>query len=114
MGFRFVLSVAVASVAAAVSFSAVPARAACFEGGVNCTDDHHIPRQVLRTLSCDSLWTVRNTIYRENGFCFQTDRAIAVFGNDGCWISDGARVPFNAYEQANISRIRAVEKEKRC
>jgi hypothetical protein len=91
-----------------------PAAAACFESGVGCTHDHNIPRQVLRTLSCDALWTVRNFMYDEKGYCFQTAKAQAVFSNEGCFVTNAALIPFNAYERTNIDRIASVEREKGC
>ena len=35
-------------------------------------------------LSCDDLWKARNSIYRAAGYCFQSERAVRMFGNDGC------------------------------
>ena len=91
-----------------------PAAAGCFESGVGCTDDHNIPRSILQTLSCDALWTVRNFMYDEKGYCFQTAKAQAVFSNDGCFVTNAALIQFNAYERANIDRIVSVEREKGC
>lgn len=90
-----------------------PAAAACFEV-VGCTNDQVMQVELLRTLSCDALWTVRNFMYDEQGYCFQTAKAQAVFSNEGCFITNGALVPFNAYERTNIDRIVAVEREKGC
>jgi hypothetical protein len=91
-----------------------PGNAACFESGVDCTDDHNIPASVLQPLSCDALWTVRNTIFDENGYCFRTARAQAVFSNDGCQYTSMAGMPLNSYEAANIATIRQVERQKGC
>ncbi len=91
-----------------------PARAACFESGIGCTDDHYISRSRLKALSCDTLWTVRNTIYDERGYCFRTARAKDVFSNDDCTVTNASQLAFNAYERANIDRIVAVEKQKGC
>lgn len=93
---------------------AAPGQAACFESGVGCTDDHYIPASVLQPLSCDALWTVRNTIFDENGYCFRTARAQAVFSNAGCQYTGMAGMPLNSYESANIATIRQVEKQKGC
>jgi len=107
-----------AAVGAAVSmffvFGASSGNAACFESGVDCTDDHYIPAAVLQSLSCDALWTVRNMIFDENGYCFQTAKAKAVFSNDGCLYTSMAGMPLNSYETANIATIRQVEKQKGC
>lgn len=93
---------------------APPAQAACFESGIGCTDDHDMTKSALRALSCDALWTVRNTIYDENGYCFRTARAKEIFSNDGCHVSNASALKFNAYERANIDRIVAVERAKGC
>ena len=114
-GYRRRRTLATAIVAGlATAAMAGPAVAACFESGVGCTDDHYIPKAVLRTLSCDALWTVRNFIYDEKGYCFQTAKAQAVFSSDGCFITNASLIQFNAYERTNIDRLVAVEREKGC
>jgi hypothetical protein len=90
-----------------------PAFAACFED-VGCTDNHFMSVSQLRKLSCDALWTVRNTIYDENGYCFHTARAKSVFSNAGCSYNNGAAIPFDKYERTNIQRVLSVEHSKGC
>ena len=90
------------------------AQAACFESGIGCTDTHSIAKSALSGLSCDALWTVRNTIYDERGYCFRTARAKDVFSNDGCSVTNAAQLAFNKYERTNIDRIVAVERQKGC
>ncbi len=97
-----------------LSVLAPAAHAACFESGIGCTDDHAMSKSQLGALSCDALWTVRNTIYHENGYCFRTARALAVFSNDGCHVTDAARLGFNSFERTNVDRIVAVERAKGC
>ena len=108
------LRLAAGAVAMTVGLGAPGANAACFESGVGCTNDHYIPASVLQLLSCDALWTVRNTIFDENGYCFQTAKAKAVFSNAGCQYTGMAQMPLNAYEIANIATVRKVEKAKGC
>jgi hypothetical protein len=103
-----------AALAALVMLAPGPATAACFENGVGCTNTGLMPTWALRQLSCDALWTVRNTIYYENGYCFKTSRGIAAFGNNGCSFSDMGMVPLNTYERNNVGRVVKVEKEKGC
>ena len=91
-----------------------PASAACFESGIGCTDSHFIPKSQLAQLSCDALWTVRNTIYDERGYCFRTERAMETFSNEDCSISNAKQLAFNRYERTNIDRIVAVERQKGC
>ncbi len=106
-------------VAAAVALLSVatlapaPASAACFEF-VGCTNDHVMPYSALRQLSCGALWTVRNTIFYENGYCFQTDRGRAVFDNTGCSYYNSGQVPMSRIERTNVDRVRQVERQKGC
>jgi len=65
-------------------------------------------------MSCQSLWEVRNLIYQQNGYCFQTERARNAFGNSGCWITNQSEVRLNAYERENVARISQAEKAKGC
>jgi hypothetical protein len=94
--------------------AASPAFAACFESGIGCTDTDVAPYSALRKLSCDTLWTVRNTIFHEHGYCFQTAKALAVFDNTGCRYTSAAEVPLNAVGRTNVSRVTRVEREKHC
>ena len=97
-----------------IGFGNAPALAgSCFED-VGCPGDHAIPKAQLWQMSCDSLWTVRNSIYRDNGYCFKTPKALSVWGNEGCAYWNAAEVPLNAYERTNISRIKSVEQQKHC
>jgi outer membrane cobalamin receptor len=98
----------------AVLTAAVPASAACFESGIGCTDDHGISRKALNALSCDALWTVRNSIFDENGYCFKTARGKNTFSNEDCFTSDTTMLKLNAYERANVARIVEVERRKGC
>lgn len=103
-----------ATVAAIVTVVSSGAEAACFEDGIGCTNNHYIPKSQLSALSCDALWTVRNTIYDERGYCFRTSRAKDVFSNEDCHVDNAANIRFNKYERANIDRIVAVERVRGC
>jgi YARHG domain len=102
-----------AVLASGMLLAASPAFAACFEL-IGCTDSQNFSTARLKRLSCDALWTVRNTIFDENGYCFQTAKGKAVFSNAGCLYTNSGSVPLNAYESANVELIRAVEKQKGC
>ncbi len=95
------------------AFAGQPAFAGCFEL-LGCTDNQTLLERGLRKLSCDSLWTVRNTIYYENGYCFQTAKGKAAFSNVGCVYKSAAEVPLNRYEKANVDTVRKIEREKGC
>ena len=108
------ISVAVAAAALAlVTMAPAPATAACFED-VGCTNDHVIPYPALRRLSCDVLWTVRNTIFYEGGYCFQTARGRAVFDNRGCAYYNSGDIPLSGIERENVNRVLGVERSRGC
>jgi len=90
-----------------------PAMANCYEG-IGCDDGDYFSRGDLRQLSCQALWEVRNAIYDQNGFCFQTDRAARFFGNAGCSVNNQSQVRLNVYERSNVEAIRSVERSKGC
>jgi hypothetical protein len=92
---------------------AVPAKANCYEI-YGCTDSSYFDANRLTGASCQILWEMRNWIYKENGYCFTTQRAIKAFGNAGCSHDDVASVPLNGYERANVASIKAAEREKGC
>lgn len=102
---------AIALVLAALSSGS--AMANCYEE-IGCTDEDKFRKSDLREFSCDLLYDVRNTIYKENGYCFKTERAIDYFGNEGCWITNQNRVKLNAIEKYNVAQIVAVENEYDC
>ncbi|MCB1502183.1 MAG: YARHG domain-containing protein [Bauldia sp.] len=102
-----------AALSAALFLGATPTFAGCFEL-IGCTDSEYFSDAQLRRLSCDALWTVRNTIFDENGYCFQTAKGQAVFSNAGCKYTVSGSVPLNKYERANVERIKSVEARKGC
>ena len=89
------------------------ASANCYEL-IGCDDSDTFRRADLRQLSCQSLWEVRNWIYKQNGYCFSTQRAKNAFGNEGCWITNQGQVKLNAFERQNVATIVAVEKARGC
>jgi hypothetical protein len=95
-----------------LSFAA-PSSASCLEN-VGCTNDHYMTLLEVQQLGCQNLYTLRNVIYRDNGYCFKTARAIAELGNDGCVHDDAGAVPLNAYERANVELVKQVETAKDC
>ena len=105
--------VAAVALSAGLFFAATPAMSACFEV-VGCTDREYFSEASLRRLSCDALWTVRNTIFYENGYCFQTAKGKAVFSNAGCRYTVSGQVPLNRYERANVETVKKVEARKGC
>ena len=90
-----------------------PALASCYEN-IGCTDSDNFTQRDLRQLSCQNLWMVRNQIYKENGYCFKTARAINYFGNAQCTPDNMSAVRLSAIERYNINQIVAVERQKGC
>jgi hypothetical protein len=65
--------VVVAAALAVLLVSPSPARANCYEL-IGCTNKDYFKSAQLKQLSCQILWEVRNTIYKERGYCFHTLR----------------------------------------
>ena len=93
--------------------SSAPARANCYEL-IGCSDKDYFKTSDLKQLGCQPLWEVRNWIYKENGYCFHTQKAIEAFGNAGCLYDGAGDVPLNAAERANVSAIKKAEAKKGC
>jgi hypothetical protein len=99
-----------------IGVTAIPggARAACYEV-VGCSDtDLFVAGDLERLAECDILWEMRNTIYKENGYCFHTPKAVQVFGNAGCKFDDAGAVPMTSVERDNVAVIKNVEQRKGC
>ncbi len=102
-----------AAAGATLVASPSPAQANCYEL-IGCTNTDYFKTSQLKQLSCQILWEVRNTIYKENGYCFHTQKAIDAFGNAGCKFDNAGDVPLNAAEHHNVSAIKKVEAKKGC
>ena len=59
-------------------------------------------------MSCEELWLARNQIYANNGYCFQTQRARAIFGH-GCVPPFGQLAPEEARE---VSALQSWERRR--
>ncbi len=68
----------------------------------------------LAQASCASLWSARNQIYKDAGYCFKTSRAIRAFGNAGCSFDDINDVPLTARQRAAVRDIVAQERRMGC
>ena len=55
---------------------------------------------------CRSRWLERNRIFYDAGYCFENDRSLKVFSNDGCI---GKAVDLTPAEQTRIERLRSEE-----
>ena len=90
------------------------AAAGCYD--VFGCSDHDLFR--LRDLeggpNCEFLYTMRNQIYADHGYCFKTARAISVFGNQGCTSGNPEALGLNAVERANAVTILKAERALGC
>src|SRR5579872_2287583 len=110
------LSVA-AVVALAASFAS-PVLADCYDI-LGCTDKdafsaHYSYLVAADGPTCDFLYTMRNLIYSQHGYCFKTARAIQEIGNEGCRFQNMADVPLSRIERNNVATIQRAETAKRC
>jgi len=113
LGIAAVTALCIAAAGVTLVASPSPARANCYEL-IGCTNTDYFKTSQRKQLSCQILWEVRNTIYKENGYCFHTQKAIDAFGNAGCKFDNAGDVPLNAAERHNVSAIKKVEAKKGC
>lgn len=101
-----------AVMAIASGLMAEPARAGCHL--IDCVEFTYVEESQLRTHTCEQLWLLRNSIFKEAGYCFASDKARATFGNDGCRFDDERLVPLNDYQRRNIDLFKSIEKKRGC
>lgn len=65
-------------------------------------------------MSCNELWHERNSIYKEAGYCFRTQRGIRAFGNAGCQYDDVNEVPLSSNARRDVADIQAWERRRGC
>lgn len=81
---------------------------------VDCVENVFIAPQQVKNRSCEDLWILRNSIWKDARYCFKTKRAITAFGNEGCAFADQSAVPLNEYQRRNAETLLSVETEKGC
>lgn len=110
---------AIAAGAAIAVTMAAPVLADCYDI-VGCSDRDLFSRNYSYLASvrdgptCDFLYQMRNRIYAEHGYCFQTARGQAEIGNDGCRTGNMAAIHLSRIEQANVATIQRAERAKYC
>lgn len=60
---------------------------------------------------CRSRWLERNGIFDDAGYCFQYQRSLKVFDNDGC---SGQEVDLTPAQRTRIERLRSEERALGC
>jgi hypothetical protein len=81
---------------------------------IDCVEEVRLKRAELAPLSCETLWILRNSIYKDYGYCFKTARAVAWFGNQGCRWTTASAVPLSLEQRHNVDPIKQVETAKGC
>jgi hypothetical protein len=111
---RFLDIVGPFAVASALLAGGASAYADCYDV-FGCSErDRFSFEQLANGPNCDFLYTMRNRIYQQRGYCFKTARAIATFGNENCRYDDVGRVPLSAVERSNAALLLRVEQAKGC
>jgi hypothetical protein len=90
------------------------AKGACVGGDVFCSDQYVFSRNLLQSLSCDELWTLRNSILNEHGFCFPTRKEAETFNNADCTVDTLSKLNLNSNNRDNLKRLAAMEWTKLC
>jgi YARHG domain-containing protein len=85
----------------------------CYEN-VGCPHKDRISEAQIRDLSCQNLWLVRNTIFHQRGYCFQTTRGRAEFDNSRCSASSISELKLSHVEKANVATLKKLERRKGC
>jgi hypothetical protein len=83
---------------------------ACGLGVIDSTA-HAVP---VDALSCKQLWVKRNQIYKANGYCFKTAKAISYFGNAGCYVDDMSDVSLSKKEMQRVMTFKHWEEVNGC
>ena len=63
---------------------------------------------------CSDLWVQRNAIYKANGYCFKTRKAINYFGNAGCLYDNAGTMPMSGADKSRVLALKKREKQLGC
>ncbi|MEQ1719410.1 MAG: YARHG domain-containing protein [Hyphomicrobium sp.] len=64
--------------------------------------------------SCGELWEMRNQVFKDNGYCFKSAKAIKHFGNAGCQYDSEADVPVSDTDRSTIRDIKRSQVRQGC
>ena len=80
-----------------------------------CTDsDTFQYGDLISGPDCEFLWTMRNQIFKDHGYCFKTEDAISAFGNEGCYAHTMSAAGLSPIESKNVATILKAEKALGC
>ncbi|HRK18404.1 MAG TPA: YARHG domain-containing protein [Hyphomicrobiaceae bacterium] len=102
----------IGSALTSLALLAGPAKAGCHL--VDCVENVRITPAQVGKRSCEDLWVLRNSIYKDAGYCFQTEKARQWFGNQGCRFASAAAVPLSDIQRHNVSVLQRLERRQRC
>ena len=85
----------------------------CFEL-IGCPHKDRIFANQIQQFSCENLCLVRNTIFHQRGYCFQTARGRAQFDNSRCFSDSVSELNLTPVEKENVATIREIETHKGC
>jgi Domain of unknown function (DUF4424)/YARHG domain len=68
----------------------------------------------VAALTCNQLWYQRNSIFKAAGYCFQSARAISIFGKAACTYKNVSDVPLSDRDRQVINIIQQAERMKHC
>ncbi|HEY7763916.1 MAG TPA: YARHG domain-containing protein [Aestuariivirgaceae bacterium] len=102
------------ALAVAAAIQPAPAQAVCLQQDLFCTDQYVISRPLLHDMDCKALWTLRNTVLDERGYCFPRREEAEAFDNSNCTNDTYGTLDLNAFERDNIALILSVERSKFC
>ena len=85
----------------------------CYEN-IGCPHKDCILEEQIEKFSCENLWLVRNTIFHQRGYCFQTARGRANFDNSHCLSNSISELKLSEIEKENVATIRKIEQRKSC
>jgi hypothetical protein len=96
------------------AFGASAAEAVCIKGDAFCSDQYVFSKRLLSELSCEDLWTLRNSIFDEHGCCFTQRPEADKFDNSDCTEDAFSQLALNGNERDNVSVIKEMERAKFC
>ena len=93
---------------------AVSADAGCYDGFGCANVSRFRMSDLMSGPNCEMLYSMRNAIFAEHGYCFRTARGRLTFGNQGCITSDLDALGLNPTERYNVGAIQKAERAKGC
>lgn len=85
----------------------------CYEL-VGCPHRDRISTKAASSLSCENLRLVRNTIFHQRGYCFETKAQMEIFDNSQCRTHSLAELHLSKIERANVATLLRAERLKQC